>query len=76
MMEVEKDNIEGKTIAISGYGNVGTFAIEKVNELGGKVVTIADEHGYVYRRWHQRRKIGIFERPVVRLSEMRKRLCG
>ena len=48
MLKKNNDSLEGKTVAVSGYGNVGTFAIEKVNELGGKVVTIADEHGYVY----------------------------
>ncbi len=48
MLAVHNDSIEGKTVAISGYGNVGTYAIEKINELGGKVVTIADEYGYVY----------------------------
>ena len=48
MMKRNGDSHEGKTVTVSGYGNVGTFAIEKVNELGGKVVTIADEHGYVY----------------------------
>ena len=42
------DGIEGKTVAISGYGNVGTYVVEKVNELGGKVVTIGDEFGYVH----------------------------
>lgn len=48
MMKKKGDSLEGKTVAVSGYGNVGTYAIKKVNELGGKVVTIADEHGYVY----------------------------
>ena len=48
MMKRNGDSLEGKTVAVSGYGNVGTYAIKKVNELGGKVVTIADEHGYVY----------------------------
>ncbi len=48
MLKKNNDSLEGKTVTVSGYGNVGTFAIEKVNELGGKVVTIADEHGYVY----------------------------
>ncbi len=41
------DTLEGKTIAISGYGNVGSFFIEKANEYGAKVVTIGDEYGYV-----------------------------
>ncbi len=43
-----KETIDGKTICISGYGNVGCYFIEKANELGAKVVTIADEFGYVY----------------------------
>ncbi len=42
------DTMEGKTIAISGYGNVGTFFIEKANDLGANVVTIGDEYGYVH----------------------------
>ncbi len=42
------ETIDGKTICISGYGNVGCYFIEKANELGAKVVTIADEFGYVY----------------------------
>lgn len=48
MLKTKGESIEGKTILASGYGNVGTFFIEKINELGGKVVTIADENGYVY----------------------------
>jgi len=48
MLKTRGDSIEGKTVVNSGYGNVGTFLIEKVNELGGKVVTVADQHGYVY----------------------------
>ncbi|MDR2711488.1 MAG: NADP-specific glutamate dehydrogenase [Clostridiales bacterium] len=48
MLKTRGESIEGKTVVNSGYGNVGTFLIEKVNELGGKVVTIADQHGYVY----------------------------
>lgn len=48
MLKAKGDSIEGKTITISGYGNVGTFFIEKANQLGAKVVTIGDEFGYVY----------------------------
>ncbi len=42
------DTLEGKTIAISGYGNVGSYFIEKANEFGARVVTVGDEFGYVY----------------------------
>ncbi|MGI6453408.1 MAG: NADP-specific glutamate dehydrogenase [Syntrophomonadaceae bacterium] len=48
MLKSRGDNIKGKTIAISGYGNVGTFFIQKANQLGAKVVTIGDEYGYVH----------------------------
>ena len=48
MLAANNLSLEGKTVTISGYGNVGTYVVEKVNELGGKVVTLADEFGYVY----------------------------
>lgn len=48
MLKSRGETLKGKTITISGYGNVGTFFIQKANQLGGKVVTIADENGYVY----------------------------
>ena len=48
MLATLDEEIEGKTVCISGYGNVGTYVVEKINELGGKVVTIADEYGYVF----------------------------
>lgn len=47
MMETQGDSLEGKTVAISGSGNVAQFACEKVNELGGKVVTMSDSTGYI-----------------------------
>ena len=42
------ESLAGKTVVISGYGNVGAYVVAKVNELGGKVVTLADEYGYVF----------------------------
>ncbi|NLW91509.1 MAG: NADP-specific glutamate dehydrogenase [Syntrophomonadaceae bacterium] len=47
MLASRGDSVQGKTITISGYGNVGTYLIEKANQMGGKVVTIGDEYGYV-----------------------------
>ncbi len=41
-------DIEGHTFAISGFGNVAWGAISKINELGGKVVTISGPDGYIY----------------------------
>ena len=48
MLKTKGNSFEGKTVVNSGYGNVGTYLIEKVNEFGGKVVTVADQYGYVY----------------------------
>ena len=42
------ETIEGKTFAISGFGNVAWGTVKKVNALGGKVVTISGPDGYVY----------------------------
>ena len=48
MLAVKGDSIEGKTAIISGSGNVATYAAEKINQLGGKVVTLSDSSGFVY----------------------------
>ncbi len=48
MLEHFGDSIKGKTFAISGFGNVAWGTVKKVNELGGKVVTISGPDGYVY----------------------------
>ena len=48
MMKTQGDSLEGKTVAVSGAGNVAQYTIEKVTELGGKVVTVSDSTGYVH----------------------------
>ena len=45
---LRNDSFEGKTVVVSGSGNVAIFAIEKATELGAKVVTCSDSNGYVY----------------------------
>ena len=42
------DSIKGKTFAVSGFGNVAWGTVKKINELGGKVVTISGPDGYIY----------------------------
>ncbi len=42
------DTLDGKTVAISGAGNVAIFACEKATELGAKVVTLSDSNGWIY----------------------------
>jgi len=44
----EHDSIEGKTFALSGFGNVVWGAAKKITELGGKVVTLSGPDGYIY----------------------------
>ena len=48
MLADKKETIEGKTFAISGFGNVAWGAALKATELGGKVVTISGPDGYIY----------------------------
>lgn len=48
MLKLKGDSIKGKTVAISGFGNVAWGAALKANELGAKVVTISGPDGYVY----------------------------
>jgi glutamate dehydrogenase (NADP+) len=48
MMESKGDSFKGKTVVISGSGNVAQYATEKATELGGKVVTLSDSGGYIY----------------------------
>lgn len=48
MLETKGQSFEGKTVVVSGSGNVAQYAAEKAIELGGKVVTFSDSSGYVY----------------------------
>ncbi len=48
MLNYFGDSIKGKTFAVSGFGNVAWGTVVKVNELGGKVVTVSGPDGYIY----------------------------
>jgi len=48
MLKTRGEDFNGKTIAVSGFGNVAWGAVQKVTEFGGKVVTISGPDGYVY----------------------------
>ena len=48
MLATKGDSFKGKTVVISGSGNVAQYACEKATELGGKVVTMSDSSGYIY----------------------------
>ena len=48
MLRCNGHTLSGKTIAVSGAGNVATYAIEKAEQLGAKVVTCSDSTGWIY----------------------------
>jgi glutamate dehydrogenase (NADP+) len=48
MLKTKKTSFDGKVVAVSGFGNVAWGAVQKVTELGGKVVTLSGPDGYIY----------------------------
>ena len=48
MLDTKNDSIKGKTVAVSGSGNVAQYACEKLIELGAKPVTLSDSSGFIY----------------------------
>lgn len=50
MLKTRGTSFDGKTVTISGSGNVAIYAAEKAEALGAKVVTVSDSNGYVYDR--------------------------
>jgi glutamate dehydrogenase (NADP+) len=48
MLKTKKESFKGKVCAVSGSGNVAQYTVEKLNQLGAKVVTLSDSSGTVY----------------------------
>lgn len=65
MLKHRGDSLKGKTVVISGSGNVAQYAAEKVIHLGGKVVTMSDSSGYIYD------PAGIDEKKLAYLIELK-----
>jgi glutamate dehydrogenase (NADP+) len=65
MLQTHGHSIEGKTIAISGFGNVAWGAAKKATELGAKVVTISGPDGYIYD------PAGLNEEKIAYMLELR-----
>ncbi|MHB8852795.1 MAG: NADP-specific glutamate dehydrogenase, partial [Ignavibacteriaceae bacterium] len=65
MLKTKGMEIEGKTFAVSGFGNVAWGVIQKINQLGGRVVTISGPDGFVYD------KFGVKGEKVEFLLQMR-----
>ncbi|MCC7204148.1 MAG: NADP-specific glutamate dehydrogenase [Phycisphaeraceae bacterium] len=67
MLKGRRQTIEGKTCVVSGSGNVAIYTIEKVQQLGGKVVACSDSNGYVHD------EAGIDVELVKQLKEVERR---
>ena len=65
VLKAAGDTIKGKTFAISGFGNVSWGVTCKINELGGKVITLSGPDGYIYD------EDGVSGEKVEYLVEMR-----
>ena len=78
MLDAKGDSFKGKTVVISGSGNVAIYATQKATELGGKVVALSDSSGYVYDpngiNLDVVKQIKEVER--LRISEYAKRVSG
>lgn len=48
MLSTRGETMEGKTCLVSGSGNVAQYTVEKVNQLGGKAITLSDSSGYIF----------------------------
>ena len=78
MLAAKGDSFKGKTVVISGSGNVAIYATQKATELGGQVVALSDSSGYVYDpngiNLDVVKQIKEVER--LRISEYAKRVSG
>jgi glutamate dehydrogenase (NADP+) len=70
MLKQKDDSIEGKTVVISGSGNVAQFACEKAIDLGANVVTLSDSGGYIFD------KDGIDEEKFEYICELKNEKRG
>lgn len=48
MLSTKNTTLEGKKCLVSGSGNVAQYTVEKINQLGGKVLTMSDSNGYIF----------------------------
>ena len=48
MLKTKEEDVEGKTFAVSGFGNVAWGAVQKISQLGGKVVTLSGPDGFIH----------------------------
>ncbi|MBI2968584.1 MAG: NADP-specific glutamate dehydrogenase [Bacteroidetes bacterium] len=70
MLKKQKDSLKGKTVTVSGSGNVAQYAVEKCNHLGAKVVTLSDSEGTIYD------KTGISEDKLAYVMDLKNEKRG
>ncbi|HKJ47630.1 MAG TPA: NADP-specific glutamate dehydrogenase, partial [Christiangramia sp.] len=70
MLKTKGEKLEGKTVVISGAGNVAQYAAEKATQLGAKVVTMSDSGGFIYD------KDGIDEEKLQFIMELKNEKRG
>ena len=70
MLATKKQSFKGKTVVVSGSGNVAQYAVEKATQLGAKVVTMSDSEGYIYD------KNGIDEKKLAFIMELKNEKRG
>ena len=70
MLATKGDSFMGKTVVVSGSGNVAQYAAEKATQLGGKVVTMSDSSGYIYDA------TGIDAQKLAHVMEIKNELRG
>lgn len=70
MLETKGESFNGKTVVISGAGNVAQYAAEKAIQLGGKIVTLSDSSGFIYD------KEGITEEKLAFVMDLKNNKRG
>ena len=65
MMKTRGKSLKNKTCVVSGSGNVAQYTVEKINQLGGKAVTLSDSSGYIYD------KKGIDDKKLAFVMELK-----
>lgn len=70
MLAVRDDSFLGKTVVVSGSGNVAQYAVEKATQLGAKVVAVSDSLGYIYDSF------GINAEKLAHIMEIKNELRG
>lgn len=70
MLNTKEETLKGKNVLISGSGNVAQYAVEKVLQLGGKVLTLSDSAGYIYD------KEGIDEEKLAYVMDLKNKRRG